>query len=374
MSNSQIPIVLASPLSRILLGNSSSNLKKENKTKKVLFICKKRIDEYGKSYGLINSAKFVSNYLNEIGYISDVIEVQDANEIDKHVTNFDADVVIIEAIWVSPGKFEELFKIKRHQKRKWIVRIHSRLTFLANEGIAMEWIREYTKVQKNNKNFIIAPNVKELANDFLEIYKTDFVFLPNIYSPEDYGYINMPEWKSDVINIGCFGAIRPMKNQLPQAVAAIEFGDEINKKVRFHINANRIEQKGEQVLKNLINLFNGTGHELVMHDWMNHKDFISLVRQMDIGMQVSLTETYNIVTADFVYNKIPIVVSKNVDWMPFTSQANPNSTESIKHKLHLNYKFRNCGVKNINKFYLDCDNKKSKSVWKEFMISLLESK
>jgi len=371
MSTNHSSFTTSSALSRLMLEKPNLDLPASEKAgKKILFICKKRIDEYGKSYGLINSARFVSNYLNDIGHISCVVEVQDANQIDKEVTNFDADIIIIEAIWVSPKKFEELFKIKRHKKRKWIVRIHSRLTFLANEGVAVEWLNEYTKIQKTHKNFIIAPNVKELTKDFTDVFKTNFVFLPNIYSPEDYGHPNEIAWKTYNINIGCFGAIRPMKNHLPQAVAAIEFANEIKKSLRFHINANRVEQKGEQVLKNLINLFKETKHELVLHDWMNHKDFIALVRKMDMGMQVSLTETYNIVTADFVYNEIPIVVSKDVEWMPFISQANPNSTESIKEKLHLNYKLKNCGVKKLNKFYLDCDNKKAKKVWSKFICLL----
>lgn len=370
MSTNHSSELFSSSLSRLILDKPiSDNYQNQTNPKKILFICKKRIDEYGKSYGLINSARFVSNFLNDIGYESSVVEVQDANEIDREVTHFNADIVIIEAIWVSPEKFEELFKIKRHKKRNWIVRIHSRLTFLANEGIAMGWLNEYTKIQKLHKNFIIAPNVKELTNDFINVFKTKFVFLPNMYFPEDYGYSKETPWNSDDINIGCFGAIRPMKNHLTQAVAAIEFANEINKTLIFHINANRVEQKGEQVLKNLINLFKETKHELVLHDWMNHKDFIALVRKMDVGMQVSLTETYNIVTADFVYNNIPIVVSKDVSWMPFTSKANPNSTESIKHKLHLNYNFKNCGVKKLNKFYLDCDNNKAKLVWKEFVNS-----
>jgi predicted nucleic-acid-binding protein len=343
------------------------NYKENKEGKKILFICKKRIDEYGKSYGLINSARFVSNYLNDIGFISSVVEVQNYNQIDKEVTLFNPDIVIVEAIWVLPKKFEELFKIKRHQKRKWVVRIHSRLTFLANEGIAMEWLNEYTKIQENYKNFIIAPNVKELTNDFSNIYETKFVFLPNIYSPDNYDFSNEITWQCDDINIGCFGAVRPMKNHLPQAVAAMEFASDIKKKLKFHINANRIEQKGEQVLKNLINLFRETKHDLVLHDWMNHKDFIALVKKMDMGMQVSLTETYNIVTADFVHNEVPIVVSKDVKWMPFISQANPNSTESIKEKLHLNYTLKNFGITKLNKFYLDCDNKKAKKIWSEFI-------
>ena len=98
----------------------------------------------------------------------------------------------------------------------------------------------------------------------------------------------------NVLNIGCFGAIRPLKNQLYQAVAAIEFANSINKKLHFHVNIARVENNGDPVLKNLRNLFiNNPKHKLVEHSWLTHEDFINLVRKMDIGLQVSFTETFS---------------------------------------------------------------------------------
>jgi len=44
---------------------------------KILFILKKRNDIYGNSFGLVNSAKFVANYLKSIGEDAKVIIEQD---------------------------------------------------------------------------------------------------------------------------------------------------------------------------------------------------------------------------------------------------------------------------------------------------------
>ena len=46
-------------------------------------------------------------------------------------------------------------------------------------------------------------------------------------------------------------------------------------------------------------------------------------------MQVSLSETFNFVTADFVISGIPIVVSPEIDWMPSPFQANPTDDNDI---------------------------------------------
>jgi hypothetical protein len=53
------------------------------------------------------------------------------------------------------------------------------------------------------------------------------------------------------LDVACFGAIRPLKNQLMQGVSAIRCAESIHKTLRFHINASRAEQKGDNVLKNL---------------------------------------------------------------------------------------------------------------------------
>lgn len=330
---------------------------------KILFICKKRIDSYGNSFGLINSAKFVANYLNETKFEAKVITAVDANEIDKLVTQENPHVVIIEALWVPANKFKELLSIKRHQHRKWIIRLHSKTPFLANEGMAFSWLNEYNKI----KELIIAPNNYELTDDLRDVLGLNVVYLPNIYEPEDYN-CKCRLKKPHGINIGCFGAIRPMKNHLMQAIAAIKFANSINEKLNFHINSGRLEQQGDQVLKNLRALFEGTKHNLVEHPWMNHKEFIRVVKIMDIGMQVSLSETFNIVAADFVHNDIAFVGSKEIEWMSSMFQADPNNVQNIVETLDRAY--HSSLMLYLNKFGLWNHNRKAKNIWNEYFENL----
>ena len=49
--------------------------------------------------------------------------------------------------------------------------------------------------------------------------------------------------------------------------------------------------------KNLESLFARGKHALITHRWSPHDEFIEVVRQMDLGLQVSLSESYNIVAA-----------------------------------------------------------------------------
>jgi hypothetical protein len=303
--------------------------------RKILFVCKKRTDTYGNSIGLVNSATFVSNFLVHLGHESKVVTVIDANGIDKEVHDYAATDVIIEALWVTPEKMQELLEISRYKNVNWLIRLHSKVPFLATEGIAFKWLAGYNAIAQTYENLIVSANSREITYDLYELLNIKRTYLPNIYYPQEYD-IKVRGHEGDHINVGCFGAIRPLKNQLIQAIAALEFGDRRGVKIQFHLNADRKEQRGENVYKNIAALFEAVkplGHTLVSHNWMTHENFIKTVVTMDIGLQASLSETFNIVAADFLWNGVPVIGSFDIDWMPEILQVNPNSSLAIASRM-----------------------------------------
>lgn len=336
---------------------------------RILFICKRWVDTYGKCYGLINSASFVVNMLNDYGIEAKMVSVIDNNSIDKEVHDYKPTHVIIEAIWVVPNKFDILMKL--HPKVKWIVRVHSKIPFLAMEGNAFAWIQEYMAISKQNSNFKLSFNVDSTTNEINGVFGGGSVYLPNVYYPKDEKVIepDVENYKdSKYIDIGCFGAIRPFKNQLIQGVAAIHFASKINKKVKFHINATREEQQGANALKNLKSLFSyPDDHILVEHGWMTHKQFINVVKTMDIGLQVSYTESFNIVAADFAWSNVPIVTSPEITWMSNFYKCDCNSVESIVNTLSFAYRMKSIGLHYLNKRGLRLFNEDAIKVWRDYL-------
>jgi hypothetical protein len=299
--------------------------------------CNRVKDSYGITSGLFNSASFVCNFLKDFGFDSKLNAVVDSNSIDKVVTEYDPDVVIIEALWVPPAKLKELLAIKRHSRRRWIIRVHSKAPFLANEGLATLWMKACIKIPGKIE---IAPNTEELTEQLSAAFpEGKFTFLPNIYHPPVFKKMDIVNDPCE-LNIGCFGAIRPMKNTYQQALAAIAFAESKGKKLRFHINGTRAEQLGENSLKNIRALFDDSKHELVEHHWYKHKDFLNAISYMDIGMQVSFSESFNIVTADFVTAKIPIVASDDISWMPWFLKVSPTNHRGMLRKLNIAYDFK----------------------------------
>jgi hypothetical protein len=341
---------------------------------KILFLLKRREDysetlhssSIGLSTGLYNSASFMNDMLNDAGVESHLEVVVDNNCIDREVTKHRPTHVIIEALWVTPTKFHVLQQL--HPNVTWIIRLHSELPFLAGEGMAMDWLGDYMSY----KNVVIgvnAPRMLQECKDYLQsvhprtIMDHRIVYLPNFY-PQKYATKTLNK-NNEYIDIGCFGAVRPLKNHMLQAVAAVKFAESIGKKLRFHVNAGRIEMKGEPVLHNLRSMFmhlSDQGHQLISHTWSPREGFLRLCSRMDIGMQVSFSETFNIVGADLVSQGVPLVTSSEIPWHTSCFSAKPTESEEIYEALHRVYKYPKINTF-LNQYNLTRYTNKTRKIW-----------
>lgn len=335
------------------------------KTPKILFVCKQRPSKYGVSYGLLNSCRFLCNALKDMGADAKLVEVIDNNFIDKEIHKYKPTHVFIEALWVVPDKFDVLIPL--HPNIQWHVRLHSNTPFIANEGVAMGWIKKYDLLQKKYPQFHISPNSYSMMDDLESALNIKTVYSPNIYQPDFKPNVEKII-NNDIVKIGCFGAIRPLKNQLIQAMAAMVFADNIGKTLQFHMNHSRLEQNGDNVYKNINALFDGSKHKLITHDWMLHEEFLKLIGKMDLGLQVSFSETFNIVAADFTYMNVPLVGSNEIEWLSSLYKSNSTTNiDDIVNNLHLAWFGRKINLQYFNKIGLNRYNSMSKSVWKKYL-------
>lgn len=83
-------------------------------------------------------------------------------------------------------------------------------------------------------------------------------------------------------------------------------------------------------------------HTLVEHEWLSTEDFKNLLTDtIDIGMQVSFSETFNMVSADCISCGVPIVVSDEIDWASSVAQVRSStSVTEIVSRMSKVYKFR----------------------------------
>lgn len=339
---------------------------------KILFILKRREKEPENpeiSTGLYNSANFVHEMLVKNGINSKIVVVVDNNSIDREVTLFRPDIVIIEAVWVVPEKFDILQKL--HPKVKWVIRVHSNLPFMSCEGNAMDWILDYVQ----QPNVRVSPNSPKMLYDIQAVtigkygaLNKDIVYLPNYYPllmkpPKTIDY-DKP-W----IDVSCFGAIRPLKNQLLQLVSAVDFVQRVGcKRLKFHVNAGRIETSGMPVDRNLRGLaqhLDPKKYELIFHKWASHEKFTALAEGMDIAMQVSFSETFNIVGADQVVNGVAFLGCDDIPWYS-QGPVCTNDVKSISDNLAEIYENPVRNTK-INQYDLTKYSESSEKIWLDFI-------
>ena len=293
----------------------------------------------------------MSDMLNKNG-IESILEVAiDNNCIDRLVTLHQPTHVIIEALWVVPSKFTILTKL--HPNVKWIIRLHSEMPFMAGEGIAMDWIGDYAKFPQ----IILSANAPRMLNEIrtyvgtitnhtTEETENRVIYMPNYYpqayNQKKYKPTNAYRGHKYWIDISCFGAVRPLKNHMSQAVAAVKFANKLGLQLRFHINAGRIEMQGSPVLHNLQGFFgqlSERGHKLIGHEWTPRDQFLELCSTMDIGMQCNFSETFNIVSADLISQGVPVVGSREIPWANSLFNAQPTETDQIADRLFRTYYF-----------------------------------
>ncbi len=344
----------------------------EHKNVKILFVLKKRKSygiSCGPSYGLLNSCKFVAEGLKAFKIDSKIVEVIDGNNIDAEIHKYKPNLVILEAIWCPPAKLDELAKL--HKKIKFNVRLHSKLPFLAQEKMAIEWMNDYQNISEKRKNVSLSSNNKAFVE---EINKLNYVFkfTPNYY-PIDSSIFPSLKPVGEILDIGLFGAIRVLKNHLEQAAAAIHVANKLKKKLHLHINdSSTYEKEGNAVLNNLTHLFKNTKHKLVVHGWKSHDEFIELVKKMDVGMQVSFSETFNIVAADFVTNGVPIVGSPEIEFLSHLYQAKPTDFNDIVKTLEFAITYKKYGAQAINEIHLRKYSRNALNSWLIFVNDLLK--
>lgn len=342
---------------------------------RILFILKQKNNYAGSTNstapsGLHNSAKFVSDMLSSLGIENKLVHVIDNNCIDREVHQYQPTHVIIEALWVVPEKFEVLQRL--HPSVKWIVRIHSNLPFLAGEGVALDWILKYVQ----QPNVSVATNAIDSLNDIryiisqhnYPILKDKVIYLPNYY-PLNQVFTAAPKSYKE-LNVACFGAIRPLKNQLIQAVAAKKYADSVGRKLRFHINGTRNEQGGENNLKNIRAMFASwkDSAELVEHSWLSHDEFLTALSACDISLCVSFTETFCIVAADSILVGVPVVGSEEITWLSSFSQAHSTDSDDIAKKMSWAGSWlRGSLLKKVNRYSLEDYSEDTAKAWLSYL-------
>jgi hypothetical protein len=266
--------------------------------------------------GLGVSALNTAKVLQANGIATDVWPILGAKDLAQRIaaTNPQPSHIILGAPWI-PTLDLQAYLVFKFPLIQFAVVCHSNVGFLQNDPQAITNFREDIDLEQGALNFKAGGNSKRLCAWVNNSYSRPCIWLPNLYFLEGAPTYRRP-WTGGTLKIGSFGAVRPLKNHLSAAAAALELANDLHTDVEFHISVGRIEG-GSTVVRSIDAMVGSVpGFTLVKDPWYRWPHFRHLVRSMHVLMQPSYTETFNMVTADGASESIASVTSDAIEWTP----------------------------------------------------------
>jgi hypothetical protein len=287
-----------------------------------LLICYRNFAAHDPNYshvGLGINALNTAKVLREHQVQVDIAPVWTADDLSKAVVQRPGLThVLVEAPFIAASDFAVISN--RHTNVQFCCRSHSQIGFLVVEPGAISTFRDYLRLQDSTINFRAAVNSPRLGGFVEQAYRCSTLLLTNLY------YLDRASRRpyhppAKTLRIGSFGCLRLMKNHITAAAAALIMAATSNKDLEFYISVNR-EEHGKSVLQSLRNTFAGVPYaRLIEVPWQSYAQFRHQVALLDLHIQVSMTETFNLVSADAISEGVPALSSDALDWIPARYQV-----------------------------------------------------
>lgn len=269
--------------------------------------------------GLQVAGYSTAKYLRSIGIDAHAFAVRNNVDIVQDIKKHRPTHVTISAPWMTLHDLKSL--VHHFRNIKLTVICHSNVGFLQADPGGMELLRLYARFANTVDNFSLSGNCPHFVEWFRQAYSERCRLLPNLYLTKR---IESKRWHGKHLRIGALGAIRPEKNLMTAAAAAVSMWRQLNVNTELHMSTggedcrcptlNAIEEMTERL----------GGFKLVRHHWNFWDKFIELVETMDLVIQISYTESFNMITADSISVGVPVVISPVIYWGPKRWMCNPD--------------------------------------------------
>jgi hypothetical protein len=279
--------------------------------------------------GLGVNALQTAKVLRKNGIRCDVVPVSGFDDVASKLEELKPTHALFQALWLDANQMSEL--TSDYPSVHFVVRCHSQIGFLQVEPMAIKNLRDLLFLQELVLNLSVSSNTTRLQSFLQDTYKSKVLYLPNLYDLERVKRKRDTTFDHRTLRIGSFGAHRLLKNHTTAAAAAMMIAQRHGSDLEFYVNSGRDEDvKKNSILLSLRNMLARVPWaKLVEVPWEEWSQFRQTIAYMDLNMQVSFTETFNIVTADAVAEGVASVVSDAIEWAPRSWMADVDDAEHI---------------------------------------------
>jgi hypothetical protein len=287
------------------------------------FAANRNISHIGLGVSAINTAKV----LRSVGIRTDVWPILSAGDLRQKLTTNPAEHVIVSAPWIPTVELQSLST--EFPDTHFAVNCHSNVGFLQADRNGVKLMREIMELELGTANVHLAGNSRRFCGWIRSAFGAPCTYLPNLYHL-DGSPVRQAHWRGGSVRVGAFGATRPLKNLMSAAGAALEIARHLRAPLELWLSAGRAEGGGEVVLSAVKEMMGGLpGVTLHLNGWQSWPNFRKTVAHMNLLLQPSYTESFNMVTADGVAEGVPSVVSSAIDWAPDDWKANVDDVLDI---------------------------------------------
>jgi hypothetical protein len=275
------------------------------------FAANRNISHIGLGVAALNNSKCLSRE----GITTDVWPTLDAADLKRQLKlNAGVSHVVISAPWIPAV---ELMKLTTEFPRvQFAMNCHSNVGFLQADASGVKLVGAAMEVQRGTANFLVAGNSRKFVDWASETFGFPIIYLPNLYFLEGETERLRPPFHGDLLRVGAFGATRPLKNLMSAAGAALTISRLLGVDLELWINSGR-DEGGGCILRAIDELYAITRHAtIVKAGWSSWHDHRKTVARMNLLINCSYTESFNMVTADGVAEGVPSVVSDAIGWAP----------------------------------------------------------
>ncbi len=274
------------------------------------FAANKNISHIGLGVSALNTSKVLSRR----GIDVEVWPVNKASDLASRLKDRPATHVVISAPWMPSTDIQTL--LTSFPSTRFAVNCHSNVGFLQADSNGVKLVREGMDIEMGSTRFHVAGNSMKFCQWIKAAYNAPCTYLPNLYYLESAPPLR-PLYSSGTLRIGSFGAIRPLKNFMSSAGAALAIARSLKANLELWVSTGRTEGGGDTVIRSVHAMLDGTpGVKLVQAGWQSWPGFRRTAGSMHLLLQPSYTESFNMVTADGVAEGVPSVVSEAIDWAP----------------------------------------------------------
>jgi hypothetical protein len=300
------------------------------------FAASKNISHIGLGVAAINTAKV----LRREGIQTTVVPVVNASDLRNYLIGRFVDHVIISAPWIPTLELAKL--AQENCETHFAVNCHSNVGFLQADRNGVKLIRETLELEQATHNVHLAGNSLRFCRWVEAAFHKPCAYQPNLYYVDEHAGHPIhphPIGHSGPLRIGIFGATRPLKNLMTAAAGALEISRALRVPLELWLSGGRAEGGGDSVLGAINEMLCGLPNvTLKSNNWQSWPQFRQTVGHMNLLLQPSYTESFNMVTADGIAEGVPSVVSNAIDWVPQHWQADVDSASDVarvgRHLLH----------------------------------------